>query len=194
LPANESEIIRQCRAGDTSGFDLLVEEHYTRVYNTALRVLGNPDSAADATQAAFVRAFRSLDSFRGDSTFSTWLYRITVNVCLDELRNRSQEPISLTFVGDDDEDPQERSIPDERAEPSACVARNERQRLVQQAIGQLAAEYRVVLVLYDINGFSYKDTAQILGIPVGTVKSRLNRARSALKEVLRPHLELFELE
>ncbi len=192
LPANESEIIRQCRAGDTSGFDLLVEEHYTRVYNTALRMLGDPDGAADATQAAFVRAFRSLSSFRGDSSFSTWLYRITANVCLDELRNRPQEPVSLIFVSDEDEEPQERSIPDNRTEPGSRVARNERQRVVHQAIGELAAEHRVVLVLYDIEGFSYKDTAHILGIPVGTVKSRLNRARCALKEVLRPHLELFE--
>ena len=194
MPANESEIIHQCQAGDTSSFDLLVEEHYTRVYNTALRMLGDPDSAADATQAAFVRAFRSLESFRGDSSFSTWLYRITANVCLDELRNRPQEPVSLTFVSDDDEEPQERSIPDNRTEPAACVARNERQRVVHEAIQQLSAEHRVVLVLYDLDGFSYKDTAQILGIPVGTVKSRLNRARCALKEVLRPHLELFELQ
>jgi len=192
LLANESEIIRQCQAGDTSSFNLLVEEHYTRVYNTALRMLGTPDSAADATQAAFVRAFRSLDSFRGDASFSTWLYRITANVCLDELRNRPQEPVSLTFVSDNDEEPQEHSIPDSRTEPSARVARDERQRVVHEAIQQLSAEYRLVLVLYDLNGFSYKETAQVLGIPVGTVKSRLNRARNALKEVLRPHLELFE--
>ena len=191
--ANESEIIRQCQAGDTSSFDLLVEEHYTRVYNTALRMLSDPDSAADATQAVFVRTFRSLEGFRGDSSFSTWLYRITVNVCLDELRNRPQEPVSLTFVGDNDEEPEERSIPDNCTEPAACVVRDERQRVVHEAIQQLPAEYRVVLVLYDLNGFSYKDTAQVLGIPVGTVKSRLNRARGALKEVLRPYLELFEL-
>jgi len=194
LPANESEIIRQCQAGETGSFNLLVEEHYTRVYNTALRMLGDPDGAADATQAAFVRAFQSLDGFRGDSSFSTWLYRITANVCLDELRNRPQEPVSLTFVGGEDEEPQERSIPDNRTEPAALVARDERQRVVHQAIQELSAEHRVVLVLYDLNGFSYKDTAQVLGIPVGTVKSRLNRARNALKEVLRPDLELFELQ
>ncbi len=194
MSVNEVQIIRQCQAGDTNSFDVLVEEHYTRVYNTALRMLSDPDRAADATQAAFVRAFRSLESFRGDSSFSTWLYRITANVCLDELRNRPQEPVSLTFVSGEDEELQERSIPDNRTEPAARVARDERQRVVHQAIQQLSAEYRVVLVLYDLDGCSYKDTAQILGIPVGTVKSRLNRARSALKEVLRPHLELFELQ
>jgi len=192
LLTDESETIQQCQAGDTSNFDLLVEQHYTRVYNTALRMLGDPDHAADATQAAFVRAFRSLDSFRGDSSFSTWLYRITANVCLDELRDLSKQPASLTFISDEDEEPQERTIPDDRADPAGMVARNERQRVVHQAIQQLSAEHRVVLVLYDLDGCSYKDTAQILGIPVGTVKSRLNRARGALKEVLRPDLELFE--
>jgi len=194
LSVNESQIIRQCQAGDNSSFDLLVKEHYTRVYNTALRMLGDPDSAADATQSAFVRAFRSLESFRGDSSFSTWLYRITANVCLDELRNRPDEPVSLTFVSGEDEELREHSIPDSRMEPAARVARDERQRVVHEAIQQLSAEYRVVLVFYDLNGCSYKDTAQVLGIPVGTVKSRLNRARCALKEVLRPHLELFELQ
>ncbi len=194
MSVNEVQIIRQCQAGDTNSFDVLVEEHYTRVYNTALRMLSDPDRAADATQAAFVRAFRSLESFRGDSSFSTWLYRITANVCLDELRNRPQEPVSLTFVSNEDEELEERSIPDNCTEPAARVVRDERQRVVHQAIQQLSTEYRVVLVLYDLEGCSYKDTAQILGIPVGTVKSRLNRARSALKEVLRPHLELFELQ
>ncbi len=192
MSANEAEIIRQCRAGDSSGFDLLVREHYTRAYNTAFRMLGDADSAADATQAAFVRAFCSLGSFRGDSSFSTWLYRIVANVCLDELRESARQPTSLTLVTDDDEGPQERSIPDQAADPAREATRHERQALVHQALQRLAPEHRIVLVLYDLNGFSYQEVADALNMPLGTVKSRLSRARNALKEELKPHLELFE--
>ena len=191
MAVNEAEIIRQCQAGDSNSFDLLVQEHYTRVYNTAVRMLGDMDRAADATQAAFVRAFSSLRSFRGEASFATWLYRIVVNVCLDELRDAAKQPAGLTFVADDDE-PQERSLPDEQADPARQAARHERQAVVHEALQQLAPEQRMVLVLYDLNGFSYQEAAQVLEIPVGTMKSRLNRARNALKEVLRPHLELFE--
>jgi len=193
LAIDEAEIIRQCQVGDTTGFDLLVEEHYTRVYNTGLRMLSDPDRAADATQATFVRAFRSLDTFRGEASFSTWLYRIVTNVCLDKLRDLGKQPADLTYLTADDDEPQQRGLPDSEADPARVVLCDERQMVVHQAIQQLAAEHRVVLVLYDINGFSYKDVAQILGIPVGTVKSRLNRARNALKELLKPDLELFEL-
>ena len=192
MAVNEAEIIRQCQAGDSSSFDLLVQEHYTRVYNTAFRMLGDTDRAADATQAAFVRAFSSLRSFRGEASFATWLYRIVVNVCLDELRDAAKRPAGLTFVADDDDEPQERSLPDEQADPARQAARHERQAVVHEALQQLAPEQRMVLVLYDLNGLSYQEAAQVLEIPVGTMKSRLNRARNALKEVLRPHLELFE--
>ena len=192
MPLNEAEIIRQCRTGDSSSFDLLVKEHYTRVYNTAFRMLGDADRAADATQAAFVRAFSSLRSFRGEASFSTWLYRIVVNVCLDELRDAAKQPVGLTFVSGEDDEPQERSLPDEQADPAGEATRHERQALVHEALQQLAPEQRMVLVLYDLSGLSYQEAARALEIPVGTMKSRLNRARNALKEVLRPHLELFE--
>ncbi len=192
MPPNEAEIIRQCQTGDSSGFDLLVREHYTRVYNTAFRMLGDADGAADATQTAFVRAFSSLHGFRGDSSFSTWLYRIVINVCLDELRDAPRQPASLTLVTDDGEELQERTIPDEQADPAREAARHERQEIVHQALQRLAPEQRVVLVLYDLNGFSYQEVATTLNLPLGTVKSRLNRARGALKEEIKPHLELFE--
>ncbi len=192
MPLNEAEIIRRCRAGDSSSFDLLVKAHYTPVYNTAFRMLGDADRAADATQAAFVRAFSSLRSFRGEASFSTWLYRIAVNVCLDALRDAAKQPVGLTFVSGEADDPQERSLPAEQADPARAAARHERQALVPDALRQLAPAQRMVLVLYDLSGLSYQEAAQVLEIPVGTMKSRLNRARNALKEVLRPHLELFE--
>ena len=192
MSASELEIIRRCRAGDTSGFDLLVKQHYARVYNTAFRMLGEADRAADATQAAFVRAFGSLDRFRGEAAFSTWLYRIVVNVCLDQLREVTKQPASLTLVGDEDDEPQDRAVPDELADPVHEVTRHERQALVHQALQHLAPEHRAILVLYDLSGLSYQEAASVLGIPVGTVKSRLNRARNALKNELQPYLELFE--
>ena len=192
MSASELEIIRRCRAGDTSGFDLLVKQHYARVYNTAFRMLGEADRAADATQAAFVRAFGSLGRFRGEAAFATWLYRIVVNVCLDHLREATKQPASLTLVGDESDEPQELAVPDELADPVHEVTRHERQALVHGALQRLAPEHRTILVLYDLNGFSYQEAASVLGIPVGTVKSRLNRARNALKNELQPYLELFE--
>jgi len=190
LQINQAELIRRCQEGDTASFDPLVQEHYTLAYNTAYRMMSDHERAADATQLAFVRAFKSLRNFRGDAAFSTWLYRIVVNVCLDQMRQQPQGAVGLTFVGDEHEE--ERPLPDTTDDPAATAEQHQRQQLVHSALGQLPAEHRAVLVFYDLNGFSYEEIASILQVPLGTVKSRLNRARHALKEVLAPHLELFE--
>ena len=170
---------------------MLVERHHNLVYNTAYRMLGDAGNAEDATQTAFIRAYRSLSRFRGKSAFSTWLYRIVSNVCLDILRTRRGDTVGLEVSHDGDDEVQQRSLPDESAEPAANVERSELQRVVHRAISQLPEDYRMVLVLYDITGFSYEEIAGILQIPLGTVKSRLNRARLALKDVIAPDLELF---
>ena len=171
---------------------MLVQRHHNLVYNTAYRMLGDTGSAEDATQMAFIRAYRSLSRFRGKSAFSTWLYRIVSNVCLDALRRRKGDAVGLEVSYDgDDEEAQERPLPDESAEPAANAERSELQRIVHHAISQLPEDYRMVLVLYDITGFSYEEIAGILQIPLGTVKSRLNRARLALRDVIAPDLELF---
>lgn len=188
---SDSQLVARAKRGDRRSFDLLVEQHYLLVYNTAYRMLGDSDSAADATQTAFVRAYRSLGRFRGTSAFSTWLYRIVCNVCLDSLRSRRSDVVSLDVDHEDDGDPHELSLPDTTGEPGAHAEQSERQQAVHRALGQLSEDYRLVLALYDLMGFSYDEIADILQVPLGTVKSRLNRARLALKDVLAPDMELF---
>ncbi len=190
-PATETDLVERARAGDARAFDRLVQEHYVLTYNTAYRMLGNPDLAEDATVEAFARAYRSLDRFRGDASFSTWLYRIVTNVCLDYLRAPAQHTTSLD-EGTGDNGSLAREVPDESGNPAHTAVQRRRQQAVHRALQQLSSEHRAVLVLYDLNGFSYEEVGSILGIPVGTVKSRLNRARHALKEELAPSLELFE--
>ena len=177
-------------AGGPQAFDRLVQEHYALVYNTAYRMLGSPDLAEDATVEAFTRAYRSLDRFRGEAAFSTWLYRIVTNVCLDQLRVAGPPTLSLE-EGFGEGGAQQREIPDDRLGPTQVAEQRERQRLVHRALQQLSEEHRAVLVLYDLNGFSYEEVALILRVPVGTIKSRLNRARHALKQELTRHAELF---
>lgn len=189
-PLTEAEALERSRAGDARAFDRLVQEHYVLVYNTAYRLLGKADRAEDATLEAFTRAFRSLDRFRGESAFSTWLYRIVTNVCLDYARSGGPVVQSLD-EGRGEQGELHREIPDDRLNPAQVAEQRQVQRLVHAALQELSAEHRAVLVLYDLNGFSYEEVGRVLGIPVGTVKSRLNRARHALKEQLAANGELF---
>ena len=191
LSLDERDLIERSQRGDTQAFDRLVGEHYVMVYNTAYRMLGSPELAEDATVEAFARAYRSLDRFRGDSAFSTWLYRIVTNVCLDYLRGSTQ-PVASLDEGWGEECDQQREVPDESANPARTALQRRRQQVVHQALQRLSGDHRAVLVLYDLHGFPYEEVSAILGVPVGTVKSRLNRARHALKRELTPELELFE--
>ena len=184
-------MIRRCQAGDRASFDLLVQQHYQLAYNIAHRMLGDADSAADATQAAFVRAFCSLDRFRAEAAFATWLYRIVTNVCLDKVRQSKRQPASLDLLADEGAASQQRDIADEQADPATTVEGLQRQQVVHEALQRMSPEHRAVVVLYDLNGFSYQEIAEILALPTGTVKSRLNRARLLLKEELQQHRELF---
>jgi len=192
LGTNEGELIRLSQAGDRASFDVLVRTYHALAYNIAYRMLGDHDAASDATQTAFVRAYRAIGSFRRDATFSTWLYRIVTNACLDRLRQRERASQSLSLVSEGDSGGLEDvDIPDETHDPSRALEQTERQALVQQAICRLAPQHRAVLVLYDLAGLSYEQVAESLRVPLGTVKSRLNRARAALKDELAPHLELL---
>ena len=189
---DDGQLIERCQQGDRASFDALVQRHYALAYNVACRMLGDQDYAADATQAAFVRAYKAISRFRRDATFSTWLYRITTNVCLDHLRQHERRTQSLTLLGDDaDTSLEEMDIPDDTGDPGLDIERGERQQTVREAICRLPPTHRSVLVLYDLQGCSYEQIAEVLGIPLGTVKSRLNRARHALKDELASHMELF---
>jgi RNA polymerase sigma-70 factor (ECF subfamily) len=154
-------------------------------------MLGDADEAADAAQEAFVRAYRALPNFRGDSAFGTWLHRIAANVAVDAAARLKRRPLSLDAPVDDASDRPGFDAPDPAAGPESVALRGERRSAVRQALAQLPENQRVVLVLFDIQGHSYEEAAQLLKLPMGTVKSRLNRARLALRELLEPSRELF---
>jgi RNA polymerase sigma factor (sigma-70 family) len=175
----EDEIIRRVRAGDTDAFGLLVDEYQKNVYNLALRMTGSPEDAQDMSQEAFIKAYNSLSSFRGESKFSVWLYRIVSNVCLDFLRSRSKnQAMSLNVELDDGET--ELDIPDLRCLPEDELERALTRQAVRDGLEALPPDQRQILLLREIEGFSYEEICRILALEEGTVKSRIFRARKNL--------------
>jgi RNA polymerase sigma factor (sigma-70 family) len=180
----EINIIKRILAGETELFEKLVLENQTGVYNLALRMVGNEEDAFDMAQEAFIRAYNSLDKFRGDSKFSVWLYRLATNICIDFLRRRKRrQTVSITYIGDDDED-EEMEIPDHRFSPETELERKELLAAVERGLEQLPPDYRQILVLREINGLSYEEIGQVLSLEEGTVKSRIFRARKKLCSIL----------
>ena len=180
----ELEIIVKVRSGDADAFEALVLEHQNKVYSLALRMVGNEEDARDMAQEAFIRAFNSLGSFRGESKFSVWLYRLTSNICIDVLRGRAKRrTVSLSWE-DEDGDEGELEIPDERFSPEAGLERSELREAVRRGLEQLTPEYREILLLREINGLSYDEIGRALNLEEGTVKSRIFRARKKLCEIL----------
>ncbi len=177
-----------CQKGDTNAFEVLVERHQKRMLNLAYRIVGDYDEACDVVQEAFLSAYRALRSFRGQSKFSTWLYGIVVN----HARNRIKQARSrLRHESRSIDDPVEMKNGSVSRQVSDCgdsaadeLEKKEVEKKIQECIGFLEGEYREVLVLRDIQGFSYEEIGGMLNLPEGTVKSRLFRARSALKDCL----------
>lgn len=176
----EQILIKKAQAGDADAFEPLVLENQTKVYNLALRMMGNPTDAEDAAQEAFIKAWNSLKDFRGDSRFSVWLYRLTNNVCIDMLRKQKRtSAVSLTQEDDEGEE-LELTIPDERLSPEEELEKKELREQVQTALQALPEEWRSILVMRELGGLSYEELAAELNLEPGTVKSRLNRARKKL--------------
>ncbi len=191
MTSKDAELVQQCKLGDISAFEKLLDEYEGKIYNMAYRMLGDRQDAEDATQETFMKAYTSLDGFRGDSSFSTWLYRIAKNVCLDEIRRRQRKPVYhldepvTTPTGQI-----QRQLPDESPAPDEVVVEHEKRRAIEEALGKLPPHHRTVIVLRDIQGLSYNEIAEILKVKLGTVKSRLYRARSSMSAVLQ-EMELF---
>lgn len=176
----EKVLLQRARRGEMAAFESLVTAYERRVYSLALRSTGSEADAADITQEAFLRAYRALDTFRGDSGFSTWLYRITANLCVDLARKNSGAPRDTL---DDDS---AMAVPDTRDEhqPEAALANSELRRELDTALSMITEEHRKIVILRDVAGMSYADIAAALELEEGTVKSRLARARAALRKIL----------
>lgn len=176
----EAAIVRKVLGGDANAFETLVLEYEKNVYNIALRMTGNSEDAADMTQEAFIKAYNSLQSFRGDSKFSVWLYRIVSNVCLDFLRSKNRRPTVSLSVEDDDGEDAQLDVADESQSPELLLDRKLTRDSVRRGLDSLPPDYRQILLLWEIQGLSYDEIAQALSLEVGTVKSRIFRARKRL--------------
>ena len=180
----EDILIAKVQEGDSSSFEKLVIENQTKVYNLALRMVGNAEDAYDMSQEAFIKAYNSLAFFRGESRFSVWLYRLTTNVCLDFLRSQGRKQHnSLTYMNDEDDD-KELEIPDDRFSPETLAEKKELREAVNRGLMNLPKEYRAILLLREIDGLSYEEIAEALSLEEGTVKSRIFRARKRLCAIL----------
>jgi RNA polymerase sigma-70 factor (ECF subfamily) len=187
--APEEQLIEQSRGGDLSAFNVLVERYQRSVFNLSLRMLGAEQPAEDATQEAFLAAYRSLKSFRGGS-FRSWLMRIATNACYDEMRRRKSRPASsLDAAAGDDERAYDVADPDASLEGRAEQI-GLRDALIR-ALDALPADQRLVIVLCDVQGLDYAEIAAVTGASLGTVKSRINRARGKLREILLASGELL---
>ena len=176
----EAAIVRKVLGGDANAFETLVLEYEKNVYNIALRMTGNSEDAADMTQEAFIKAYNSLQSFRGDSKFSVWLYRIVSNVCLDFLRSKNRRPTVSLSVEDDDGEDAQLDVADESQTPELLLDRKLTRDSVRRGLDSLPPDYRQIQLLREIQGLSYDEIAQALSLEVGTVKSRIFRARKRL--------------
>jgi RNA polymerase sigma-70 factor (ECF subfamily) len=178
---DDHALVAACRAGDKGAFGVLVQRYQDRLYPTLLRLTGCAEDARDLLQDAFLRAYEKLGRFHGDSSFYTWVYRIAVNLTLSDRRRRrvSGRPASGGDAGP------ERSDDPAMTDPSRPLEQAERDALVQKALNALQPDHRAVVVMKDLDGLRYEEIAETLDIPIGTVRSRLHRARSELRERLR---------
>lgn len=187
-------LVERAQAGERRAFGDLVEAHADRIFSYLYHLLGDREEAEDLAQETFVRAWQSLDRFRGGAAFSTWLYRIATNLAIDAVRRRRRRGLteSLDAPVETDDGEVKRQLVGSVAAPDEELVREELQRLVWESIRELPPKLQPVLVLYDFERLSYEDIARVLHIPLGTVKSRLFHARQQLKQILGSKLPVEE--
>ena len=187
---DEGQLIERARRGDFDAFEALVGQSEGKTYHHLLRMVGNPEDAKELLQETYLSAYRNLKSFKGGSTFSTWVYRIATNHALMRLRKKNPETVGLDEIAiPSHEELKGRTISDWGIDPREAVHRKEVRRLLAEAIQALPPTYRAVAVMRDMDGLSTAETAKLLEITEGAVKTRLHRARIYLREALSPHFE-----
>lgn len=186
-PSQEERLISRAASGDSAAFSELMSIHERRMYAVALRMCTNREDAQDCLQDAMLRIYRSIASFKGQSSFSTWVYRITMNTCLDELRRRkSRGSTSLDSLLENGWSPS-----DDGGMPEKHALASEQRRMLNRAIAELPEDMRSAIVLRDVQGFAYDEIAEMLETNIGTVKSRISRGREKLRQILKENAELF---
>lgn len=187
VQATEERLIQDCLCGRVGAFADLIAPYQDRLYNTLYRMVGNTEDASELFQEAMIRVFRGLRSYQGDSSFYTWLYRIALNVAFTHRRRRKLRTVSVEVLAEGgsldfaDDDPSLR--------PGRTLELEETRGLIELALADVPEVYRAVLVLKDIEGLKYEEIAEILDVPIGTVRSRLHRARCEMKNRLQPYLD-----
>lgn len=186
------KVIEKAKQGDMAAFEKLILEYQGIIYNTAFKICSNTEDAYDITQETLLKIYKNIKYFEGKSKFTTWIYRIVTNTALDYIKkHRKANVYSLNAEMGEDGDSYIDSIKDNAPTPQELVESAETQKLVQQALDKLNPNHKAVLVLRDINGLSYEEIAKVLMCNEGTVKSRINRARNALYEIISKNKELF---
>lgn len=186
----EQELVHSAQKGDTSAFGQLVEAHQSKIYSLCYRMTGNAEDAADLTQEVFLSAWRSLSRFQEQSSFGTWVYRMATNASIDFLRREKRRQV-LSMTMEEDSEERQAQVPDERYSPHRLLEQKEARQAVANALAALSPEHRQVLVLREMEGLSYTEMAHLLDLEEGTVKSRLARARLALKDFLQKSGNFF---
>lgn len=195
MSSNEQILLERSKAGDIAAFEMLIEAYQKKIFNLAFRMIGNYDDAGDLAQEAMIRIFKSISNFKEQSSLSTWIYRITTNVCLDEIRKKkNRKVLSLDEEIHAEDGDMQRQIMSDDPLPDELMEKEELRQIISNAIESLPEDQRLVITLRDIQGLSYDEIAKVLDCPAGTVKSRINRARFALKNVLISKRELLNEE
>lgn len=194
VQSEDSILIDRFQKGNRSAFDALVQKHQARAYQYAFRLTRNADDAADVVADAFVRVYRALQNFKGDSAFSTWLYRIETNCFLDMRKKKNARPAtsldSVLNLGDGEVELQ---VEDDGPSAHDEAERSHRMVAIEEAVAKLPEYQRAMIVMYHSESMSYEEIAEALSLPIGTVKSRLNRARLSLRQLLEPQREIFSM-
>ena len=190
MPIDDHALIERCKNGDVAAFEPLVEKYRDRAWRLAFNILRDREDAGDVTQEAFVRAWQALPSFRGQSAFYTWLFRIVVNVASDRARQRAARGRAFGTERVPEEE-WERSMSDPGPAPDDEARRAEERERITRALAALPEHHRTIIMLSDLEGLSYREIADVLGIPMGTVMSRLHHARKRLRDVLGPMLTVL---